>query len=307
MGTIVKLLFSLCALVAWVSESEAMDPTWTRARLGDGTGIPVGSLDTGFNLSKSERLVRGNLSGSIREFPYLVGIFKKQPGADFFICTGSIVHERVVLTAAHCLSPLVRDAAYVVCYGTDDLSDPTRRKCTQVVGRKVHEDFAGKDTAGPFDVALLKTKDPMRSKRTGIVKVDFSRRSSRGKRTGLLVGFGLNPKGWDGSLRYVKAKHKPMSQCAAFRDAKYFQCARPRGLKGFGGTCSGDSGSPLIEGPKKNPKKHRVVGVLSWAFIGELDFDCSELPSGYTRLSTPSHKKFLFRSMREFGAKFKTV
>uniref|UniRef100_A0A6T6KS45 Peptidase S1 domain-containing protein n=1 Tax=Rhodosorus marinus TaxID=101924 RepID=A0A6T6KS45_9RHOD len=235
MGTIVKLLLSLCTLVAWISESDAMDPTWTRARVDNGTGILVGSLDTGVHLSKSERLVRGKLSQSIREFPYLVGIFiKRKTGEDFFICTGSIVHERVVLTAAHCLHGN-KDAAYLVCYGTDDLSDPTHRKCTGIVGRKVHEDFVDLDVDGPFDIALLKTKDRMRSKRAAIVKVDFRRRSSRGKRTGLMVGFGLNPKGWDGSLRYVKAKNKPMAQCDVFGNAKYFQCARPRGLNGLGG------------------------------------------------------------------------
>uniref|UniRef100_A0A7S2ZQJ2 Peptidase S1 domain-containing protein n=1 Tax=Rhodosorus marinus TaxID=101924 RepID=A0A7S2ZQJ2_9RHOD len=307
MGTSVKLLFSLCALVAWVSASDAMSPTWTRARLDNGTGIPVGSLDIGVNLSKSERLVNGNRSQSIREFPYLVGIFKKQKGPDFFICTGSIVHERVVLTAAHCLSRLVADAAYLVCYGTDDLSDPTHRKCTRVVGRRVHKSFVAGEVDGPFDVALLKTQDPMRSGRTEIVTVDFTTRSSRGKRTGLMAGFGVKPNGWDGRLRYLKAKHKPMQQCSVFPDAKYFQCVRSRGTNGLGGTCFGDSGSPLIEGPKEKPEKHRVVGVLSWAFVGPFDVDCSELASGYSRLSIPSHKNFLKRSMREFGAKFKTV
>lgn len=271
MGWIATIWLWLTVLVVVARGWEPADPSWERVRLENGTRIPVESFDQGVRLPSSERVYKGVDIKSITEFPYRVGIFQSRGKQLTYVCTGTVVDRHVVLTAAHCFDSSVPNSQYQVCYASANLTNKNLRKCTRVKIRKIQNKFARRDVTGPFDIALLRTKNPIRSPRTQIAKVDFRERSTKGERGGHILGFGVTESGpsasiWDGRLRYLPAKHRPMAQCTKYKDQKYFQCARSSRKNGNGGSCSGDSGSPLVEGPKKNPRKHRVIGVLSWAF-----------------------------------------
>ncbi|KAJ8907509.1 hypothetical protein NDN08_007620 [Rhodosorus marinus] len=313
MGLVVEICFWLTLLVVAAHGWELADPSWERVRLENGTHIPVESVDDGVRLSSSERVYKGADIKSIKEFPYLVGIFLRRGKQVGYVCTGTVVDRHVVLTAAHCFDDSVPNSQYEVCYASANLANKNLRKCTRVKTRKVQHNFAKQDATGPFDIALLRTKNPIRSPRTQIAKVDFRVSSTKGERDGHLIGFGVTESGpsasiWDGRLRYLPAKHRPMAQCSKYKDQKYFQCARSNRKNGKGGSCSGDSGSPLVEGPKKDPKKHRVIGVLSWAFReNNSKVSCTERGTAYAKLSQPEHKKFLLAAMKALGGKFKTA
>lgn len=58
-------------------------------------------MPTDYSLSRQKRIVRGE-NAEISEFPYLVQIVERKAEIYEFVCGGTIIHERIILTAVHC-------------------------------------------------------------------------------------------------------------------------------------------------------------------------------------------------------------
>ncbi|KAJ8907508.1 hypothetical protein NDN08_007619 [Rhodosorus marinus] len=304
---VLRCCFVACALLVTVSGLGLLDSQLEPARLVNRTGIPVNiSPADDVHLSTTERLIFGKTASSIKNFPYVVGLFAKVAGVEIFLCTGIIVDKRVILTAAHCLNDFISDSQYRVCYASANLVNQKLRKCTTIVAKKVQNSFKSEETTGPFDFALLKTKGKIRSNRTAIARLDFrTSTTTKSKRLGFSVGFGQTPSGWDGKLRFLPVTH---GLCGDIDNNKYFRCTSSNRQDGSGGLCSGDSGGPLIEGRISVPHTQRVIGILSWTLqVPGSPAPCSELGGGYSRLSRRDHQKFLQKAIKELGGRFKTA
>ncbi|KAJ8907507.1 hypothetical protein NDN08_007618 [Rhodosorus marinus] len=272
MHCIIRLSLTLCFVLVCVCGKGGFGASQPRTHGVDGGEIPVRRLDGGVGLPTSER-INGKDVFNIESFPYVVGLYQRLGGREIYVCSGTVVHRNVVLSAAHCFLEFIPDSSYQVCYGIANLTKKNRI-CTPMVARKLQNSFNRDATTGPFDLALIKTKDRIDSPRTEIATVDFRLKSTKGKRAGFLLGFGPSASEPSERLRYLKAVHSRMELCVNHTNAKYFQCARSGKNSGLGGPCVGDSGGPLVEGPVHNPKHHRVLGVLSYTFIdsgGKLD------------------------------------
>lgn len=115
-------------------------------------------------LSREKRIIGGS-NAKISEFPFLVQIYERTVNRYKFICGGTIIHRRFVLTAAHCF----------VNYDTDPIAWTDEKSLKIVTGTTTK---GGKDgheykvkqyyihpnfdvSSGANDIALIKVYSEM--------------------------------------------------------------------------------------------------------------------------------------------------
>ncbi|XP_052127322.1 brachyurin-like isoform X4 [Frankliniella occidentalis] len=233
------------------------------------------------NFSSGHRIV-GGLEASPGQFPYQVGIFiEKGPiikrGTSF--CGGSILSERIVMTAAHCTP---RDTLKITVYaGALSIRRDESPKIT-VDAFYAHERFS-KDLLN--DIALLHLSS----------RLEFNDRiqpiNLPPKDVGPLAGLKVVMSGWGRTsthgelspvLRYVESTALTNLICQvpyalfALIDESHL-CVSGWFMKG---TCMGDSGGPLTI---KKDGKIMVVGIVSFG----IKFSCNvSWPPVFTRVTS---------------------
>src|SRR5262249_45255083 len=112
--------------------------------------------------SKPEFKIAGGTASTVKDYPFLVRIVAD----DKHLCTGSLISDRWVLTAAHCIvdgsapkengvAPIRHASQFKLNIGKDDVDSIT----VILRERYVHEDYNAADFSN--DVALLRLEDPV--------------------------------------------------------------------------------------------------------------------------------------------------
>ena len=111
---------------------------------------------TGRAASERHTRIVGGMEAEAREWPWQVALISPQ-GSDFVqFCGGSVIHQRWVLTAAHCVDRFSADEIQVLA-GTHDLDEGGRRLDVEAI--RVHPGYV--DPAGSGnDIALLELAGP---------------------------------------------------------------------------------------------------------------------------------------------------
>ncbi len=194
-------------------------------------------------------------------FPFAAAILAKGR----FICSGSIVTPRHVVTAGHCAIPRLADLQVVT--GRYDLRDATTGQVSSVAAKFVHPDFKRK---ARHDLAVFGLTTPTASPGIAIATTaEGDAITARGKPLGV-AGWGATTPFQDklpGFLKSTTVSAVAKKRCFR-RYGKAFAsvtmvCAQ--GVKLNPGSkrslrtspCAGDSGAPLIGGS-------RLVGVVSF-------------------------------------------
>ncbi|HFG2205226.1 TPA: trypsin-like serine protease [Vibrio cholerae] len=250
------------------------------------SGVAGTLLFTSFQFSASgtesgvsSRIIGGEQAPA-GEWPYMVALTTRDKS--FVWCGGSLLNERYVLTAAHCVDkkdPSTMDVI-VGAYDMDNISAAERIRVKQIY---VHQDYAY--ASGGNDIAVLELESaPRLTQFTSIATAaDFNRINNGDLLT--VIGFGTR-KEENGvksdaptKLHQVDVPFVQIEECRTkggsyARQGDGVFCAGTAGKD----SCSGDSGGPVFFRTNHGLTQ---MGVVSWGDgCGR-----SDKPGVYTKLS----------------------
>ncbi|XP_044740803.1 venom protease-like [Chrysoperla carnea] len=257
---------------------------------------PLPSADVCGSQAKDAELPRivGGFDVNAGQFPWVVALgYSESRSEPNWLCGGTIITQRHILSAAHC----IRDDLYIVRYGTLNIhTDPYPRDVLVEEARR-HEQYDA--TYISNDISIIKVAEDIQFTDTPLVRpiclpVDPPIRNMKFERTYPFVA------GW-GSLWFngpssdrLQGLQLPIvtnAQCknkfANFKSAVIDDRVICAGFtKGSKDSCRGDSGGPLMwpyapPGSEQKQIKFFQIGVISYGYR------CAEpgFPGVYVRVT----------------------
>jgi len=209
------------------------------------------------HLDISDDRIIGGYVADLGQFPYQISLRGINGTVIRHRCGGSIISDRWILTAAHCIQGAYSNASnLVVVVGAHHVSDDgTTYEVERVVS---HPNY--NDTLLTNDIALIRTA----------VEIEFGpnvaaipirkNEVDEGVRT-TVSGWGVNEDEEIATyLKYVKLYTVTNSECATRHNQTgglIYDGSICALLTGGHGACFGDSGGPLTTGGK-------LIGLVSW-------------------------------------------
>ena len=229
----------------------------------------------------------GGTTANINDVPWQVGLISPQgnPATVFYgqFCGGSIINERWVITAAHCLYDF-RQSQLGVFAGNDNLNVPAGTDVYNAASWKVHPDYSSGPASDVWynDIALVRLNSTLDFGDPGIEPIALP--TAVDPADAPAVGDSIGVSGWgstssddsDPSYPYLlqqatlNVKSNGVSDCGDYTstdwNSLYETCI------GFTGgvakdTCWGDSGGPYvdqIDADGDGNTEPTLIGVTSW-------------------------------------------
>ncbi|MNJ92838.1 Trypsin-like protease precursor [compost metagenome] len=219
------------------------------------------------SFTKDSAIIGGRLTSASSEIAkHLVMIYTEE---NHSICTGTLIHSRVVLTAAHCVS---KEAdSMIITFGVDPLSGAYVKRTSDAF--IIHDDYNKKEYFNRNDIALIRLSKPapkayvpalLPTKKLPL-KVDFNFTA---------LGFGRaleSPSAQDFKNNSGRLRETILKIEEIYSEDSQFKVDQQSGR----GVCSGDSGGPAI---MRFSGKNYVVGIASavWWQEGTPENTCSQ-------------------------------
>ncbi|WP_417878095.1 S1 family peptidase [Vibrio sp.] len=250
----------------------------------------VADADTTPSEQDVSAAIIGGEPTTLNQLPFFARLILHKTGASAFsnICGGSIVNDRYILTAAHC----VESDVFTDGWSTDDLrvlvKNPTMddvyvSEFKDVRSITIHPEY---NSASLWinDLALLELSQPITDNVQSItLPQDFGDYSDA--EVYQIFGLGqtsTNDTSSTNSLRWAEVEPLTDSECAALVsgfNAQETLCANGFEDRAYTGICSGDSGGPLtyVDGNGM----YQQIGIVSY---GSSICESADIPSVFTEI-----------------------
>ncbi|TDG44174.1 hypothetical protein AWZ03_009404 [Drosophila navojoa] len=215
--------------------------------------------------------------------PYQVSMQMMRRAGWRHFCSGSIVSEQHVLTAAHCVDKLELQS-FSVLAGVLNWRQAGQRH--RIVAKHVHPQYSMSPRI-VYDIALLQVSPPFQLQHANISTIHLGDSERIGRRIPVrLTGWGSTLPSSTGAqlpdrLQVLDYRTISNEECAkrGFRVTPNEICA----LSAPGrGACMGDSGGPLILASSGGSRQQQLVGIVSYG-----SSTCAQgKPDVYTRVSS---------------------
>ncbi|KAF5287278.1 hypothetical protein FQR65_LT02151 [Abscondita terminalis] len=205
------------------------------------------------NVGNSKNIVGGNSVSSTGIYTYQISLQHRK----IHYCGGSIISDRLILTAAHCLDKMIT-TLITISVGMIDLTDVTRKQYT-VKKMIIHQNYDSKTLAN--DIGILLTHKPI-TFNANVNKIELHRGDLDKGKVCTVTGWGQLT--YNGTIptilqqltttiiSYEVCTSVPPSTFAVL-DEMHICVFNKIGT----GVCNGDSGGPLVCDGK-------LAGVVSW-------------------------------------------
>ncbi|XP_049283469.1 CLIP domain-containing serine protease 14D-like isoform X4 [Anopheles funestus] len=248
-------------------------------------------------MQMTDRIVGGQVA-KIDEFPWTALIeFKRYDGSFGFHCGGTLINERYVVTAAHCVMPIngmwkvhrVRLGEWDLATATDCQEDictdtPIDLDIEDIV---VHKKYGSCDNSNANDIALIRFTRPVQYSKT-IRPICLPLSESLRNRDH--VGHTAHAAGWGKTEARTTSEKKmivelnimSLQECQSIFQSysvllkTIHMCAG--GVRGKD-TCNGDSGGPLM---RQHAGSWYLIGVVSF---GPSNCGTAGVPGVYTNVA----------------------
>ncbi|OMJ18634.1 Mite allergen Der f 6 [Smittium culicis] len=234
-----------------------------------GTGVEIETLSS--NTTKLNKRIAGGTEANFKEFPFAVSIFDKT----VHLCGGTLLSNKVVLTAAHCLEEasggtfVKKDVKkFFVRFG-GNYSTKKNKNVMKIKSTIIHKDYDFMNS--PYDIGIIFLEGSITAKQEKELGIEYGKifnRPVQKNMKALAVGWGSQFGGGGPSDKLkvtdIVASHNNL--CIYYNDFhednnKNTICAINTEGKGV---CNGDSGGPLLYNEEKLASKNAkraVVGV----------------------------------------------
>jgi trypsin len=221
--------------------------------------------------SRTQKIVQGTECSSSDSPVVIITLLPKEGGVA--TCSGTMLTNRHVLTAAHCYSDQNITSSSVRVGGRD----------VAVAQTSIHPQYNGEDVPPQNDVAII-TLD--RDVATRTVPILLSRTIEPNDEFSIF-GFGLDENDISGVLRSGEMKVTGINSQFFFAQFN----------EGGSTICSGDSGGPaIVKFKSDNGDKIGIIGVNSFG-----TFSCNnDSTAGFTNLQSNSVLNFLSQVLPNF-------
>ncbi|XP_014249539.1 trypsin V-B-like isoform X2 [Cimex lectularius] len=247
-----------------------------------GVGFQLGTLNYRFDTAAHNlqpRIADGE-NAQIEEMPYVVKLISSTG-----ICSGAIISESWILTAAHCISPIGTDVK--IFAGSDKKYDNLTQKRYAL---SIHKhDYYEKGKISQYDLALIEVTPFKLNERIGIVKLSddmWPQGDTKYNRSCLAAGWGVPEVGQKlvaqlQKLRVTASHGDRGCKCWPSFQNKRLICLHE---KSGSGICLGDSGSALVCDDKAVGIAHIVYLVDSCDPLAfkKIEFKCTTTAGVYT-------------------------
>ena len=247
--------------------------------------------------------VVGGVDGKALELPWQIYL-EIEKGGTTYACGGTLVTDRWVVTAAHCINKFVKSPLFspvnadqlTVYSGGIDRSSNGEMSSNSVIQVIAYPQYEQSFNTG--DIALLQLSGPVELPAQAIRLMDNVLQVDADLEFGHAVRDNLVLSGW-GRTSTDGTKSTNILQKVMLDGVADDTCALAWGWSGFAtsficanahnkGSCSGDSGGPLIWQDKNaisdNDRGYRLAGVVS--FGNSKQCALNSLPDVYTEISS---------------------